>query len=81
MTQLAYVSAASHSGSTLLSMLLGSHRQVATVGEIKLSPNSMGEISRYRCSCGEFIRQNIVANEMKVRCCEMSNSKECYREV
>ena len=55
MTQLAYILAASHSGSTLLSMLLASHPQVATVGEMKLS--SMGNITRYRCSCGEFIRK------------------------
>jgi hypothetical protein len=57
MTKLAYILAASHSGSTLLSMLLGSHPRIATVGELKLSPRAMGEISRYRCSCGKFIRQ------------------------
>lgn len=57
MTELAYILAASHSGSTLLSMLLGSHPRVATVGELKLSASAMGKISRYRCSCGEFIRQ------------------------
>jgi hypothetical protein len=57
MTKLAYILAASHSGSTLLSMLLGSHSHIATVGEIKLSPRAMGELSRYRCSCGELIRQ------------------------
>ena len=57
MTKLAYILAASHSGSTLLSMLLGSHPQIATVGELKLSTSAIGEISRYRCSCGEFICQ------------------------
>lgn len=57
MTKLAYILAASHSGSTLLSMLLGSHPQIATVGEMALSPNSMGNLDRYRCSCGSFIRQ------------------------
>jgi hypothetical protein len=56
-TRLAYVLAASHSGSTLLSMLLGSHPQVATIGEMKLSPHAMGDLERYRCSCGQFIRQ------------------------
>jgi len=55
--QLAYILAASHSGSTLLSMLLSSHPQIATVGEIKLSASAIGEIDRYRCSCGEFIRK------------------------
>ena len=57
MTQLAYILAASHSGSTLLSMLLGSHPQIATIGEINLSPKAMGDLDRYRCSCGEFIRE------------------------
>jgi len=56
-TRLAYILAASHSGSTLLSMLLASHEQVATVGELKLSSGTMGDVSRYRCSCGESIRQ------------------------
>ena len=57
MTKFAYILAASHSGSTLLSMLLSAHSQIATVGEIKLSASAMGEIDRYRCSCGEFICQ------------------------
>ena len=57
MTKLAYILAASHSGSTLLSMLLASHPQVATIGELKLSPETMGDLDRYRCSCGEFIQE------------------------
>jgi hypothetical protein len=57
MTKLAYILAASHSGSTLLSMLLGSHQQIASVGELKLSSTAMGNIDCYRCSCGEFIRE------------------------
>ncbi len=66
MNKLAYILAASHSGSTLLSMLLGSHRQIATVGELKLSTKAIGNFDRYRCSCGQFIRrcdfwQNITA--------------------
>ena len=67
MNKLAYILAASHSGSTLLSMLLGSHQQIATVGELKLSTKAIGDIDRYRCSCGQFIRrcdfwQKIAAN-------------------
>lgn len=57
MTKLAYILAASHSGSTLLSMLLASHEQIATVGELKLSREALGNIDSYRCSCGELIRQ------------------------
>lgn len=55
MTQLAYILAASHSGSTLLSMLLGSHPQVATIGEINLSSKTMGDLEYYCCSCGNLI--------------------------
>ena len=56
MTKLAYILAASHSGSTLLSMLVGSHPQTYTVGELKFCPTAIGDIDDYRCSCGEFIR-------------------------
>jgi hypothetical protein len=52
--QLAYILAASHSGSTLLAMLLGSHPEVCTVGELKAT--SLGDPAAYRCSCGELIR-------------------------
>src|SRR5512143_3727059 len=57
MRQVAYILAASHSGSTLLSLLLGSHPQVATIGEIRLSPGPMGDLARYRCSCGALIQE------------------------
>lgn len=50
----AYILAASHSGSTLLAMLLGSHRNACTVGELKAT--SLGNPDTYRCSCGELIR-------------------------
>jgi sulfotransferase family protein len=56
MIKLAYILAASHSGSTLLSMLLGSHVDSCTVGETKLSVRAIGDLDRYRCSCGEFIQ-------------------------
>jgi hypothetical protein len=55
MAQLVYLLAASHSGSTLLAMLLGAHPEVCSVGELKWT--SMGEVDRYRCSCGTLIRQ------------------------
>ena len=53
--RLIYILAASHSGSTLLSMLLGSHPEICTVGELKA--NSLGDIECYRCSCGRMIRE------------------------
>ncbi|OHB76608.1 MAG: hypothetical protein A2Z25_06080 [Planctomycetes bacterium RBG_16_55_9] len=55
MTKLAYILAASHSGSTLLTMLLNSHPDVATVGE--LAPGHMEDGEGYRCSCGTRIRE------------------------
>jgi Sulfotransferase family len=52
-TPLVYILAASHSGSTLLAMLLGSHPEVCTVGELKAT--SLGDVDRYRCSCRQPI--------------------------
>ncbi len=52
--ELAYVLAASHSGSTLLAMLLGSHRDACTVGELKAT--SLGDVQTYCCSCGALIK-------------------------
>jgi hypothetical protein len=53
--RLAYILSASHSGSTLLALLLGGHPDVCTVGEIKAT--SLGDPEKYRCSCGALIRQ------------------------
>lgn len=50
---LAYIMSPSYSGSTLLTMLLADHPQIATVGELKAT--SMGDISTYHCSCGELL--------------------------
>ncbi|MBN1972661.1 MAG: sulfotransferase [Sedimentisphaerales bacterium] len=57
MYKLVYILAASHSGSTLLSMLLNSHPDIVTTGELKLSSKAIGDINRYRCSCGQLINQ------------------------
>ena len=54
-TRLVYILAASHSGSTLLAMLLSTHPQVCTAGELKTT--SLGDVDRYRCSCRRPIRQ------------------------
>ena len=53
MTKLVYLLAPSHSGSTLLAMLLGRHPELCTVGELKAT--SLGDVNRYRCSCGSLI--------------------------
>jgi hypothetical protein len=49
-TTLVYILAPSHSGSTLLAMLLGAHPDVCTVGELKA--NTIGDAAGYLCSCG-----------------------------
>jgi hypothetical protein len=54
-SRLLYLLAASHSGSTLTGLLLGSHPEIATVGELKFT--SLGALEKYRCSCGEFLLQ------------------------
>ena len=52
---LVYILAASHSGSTLLAMLLASHPEICTVGELKAT--QLGDVRRYRCSCRQEILQ------------------------
>ncbi len=55
MHDLAYILAASHSGSTLLAMLAGSHPRAFTAGELKAT--NLGDPDQYRCSCGVWIRE------------------------
>ena len=54
-TRLVYIMAASHSGSTLLAMLLNTHPKICTAGELKTT--SLGDVERYRCSCRQPIRR------------------------
>ncbi len=51
--RLAYIMGPNYSGSTLLTLLLADHPQIATVGELKAS--AMGDINTYYCSCGEVL--------------------------
>lgn len=53
--RLVYLLGASHSGSTLLAMLLNAHPDVCTVGELKAT--SLGDPKRYRCSCRQLIKE------------------------
>lgn len=55
MAKLAFIMAASHSGSTLLAMLLGSHPQATTVGDT--AGTSARKDPDYRCSCGHRARE------------------------
>jgi hypothetical protein len=50
MHRVVYILSASHSGTTLMAMLLGAHPQACTIGELKLE--NLGDIDSYRCSCG-----------------------------
>jgi hypothetical protein len=62
MPKLAYLLAASHSGSTLLTMLLGAQPGACTVGELKAT--HMGDADSYRCSCREKIRDCLFWQEI-----------------
>lgn len=53
MRKLIYIMGPSYSGSTLLTLLLADHPDIATVGELKAT--SMGDVSTYSCSCGELL--------------------------
>lgn len=50
-----YILGASHSGSTLLAMLLNAHPEITTIGET--APGRMGDMDTYRCSCGRPIKE------------------------
>lgn len=67
--RLVYITSPSYSGSTLLTLLMGSHPEIVTVGEMKA--RAMGDIDAYACSCGTRIRQcgfwRRVAEGMKKR--------------
>jgi hypothetical protein len=51
--RLVYILAASHSGTTLLALLLNAHAEICSLGELKAT--SLGDVSRYRCSCRKVI--------------------------
>lgn len=53
--ELLFILSPSFSGSTLLTFLLASHPDIATVGELKAS--ALGDISTYHCSCGALLEQ------------------------
>lgn len=74
--KLLYILSPSYSGSTLLTFLLAEHPEIATVGELKASPKSVGDISTYRCSCGELLLEcdfwRELEAQMKEKCPEFS---------
>lgn len=54
MIKLLYIASPSYSGSTLLTMLLHRHPEIATIGELKWGGI---DIDTYQCSCGELLRE------------------------
>lgn len=61
--RLAYIMGPNYSGSTLLTLLLADHPNIATVGELKAT--AMGDVSSYNCSCGELLTGCSFWNEVK----------------
>ncbi len=55
MNRLVYITSPSYSGSTLLTLLMGAHPDIGTIGEFKM--RAMGDVEKYECSCGELIRR------------------------
>ena len=62
-----YILGAGHSGSTLLAMLLGSHPEICTIGEVKWL--GVGDPATYQCSCGQSLAECVfwtrLANELR----------------
>jgi hypothetical protein len=64
-TPFAFILAHSFSGSTLLSFLLGTHPEIATVGEMFIAPTH--NTDDYPCSCGEPIARCAFWREVSAR--------------
>src|SRR3954452_21715799 len=74
MTRVVYIMGHGYSGSTLLTFLLGTHPQIATIGELGIAPQAKEEFGRpeeYLCSCRAPVRQcgfwQRVSDEMSAR--------------
>lgn len=84
-SKLVYILAASHSGSTLTAMLLNSHPQMCTAGELKIS--SLGNEQDYYCSCRQSIEDCEfwvkISSEMQSRghAFEVRNAQMCLSTV
>jgi hypothetical protein len=58
MTKVVYIMGHGYSGSTLLTFLLGTHPQIATIGELGIAPRAKAELrpEEYLCSCRTPVR-------------------------
>ncbi|RLJ16420.1 hypothetical protein DJ030_16860 [bacterium endosymbiont of Escarpia laminata] len=75
--KLVYLLAASHSGSTLTAMLLNSHPDTHTTGELKVT--ALGDIDRYRCSCQALIKECPFWNKVNKRMADKGYQFEIAR--
>jgi hypothetical protein len=60
MTRVVYIMGHGYSGSTLLTFLLSTHPQIATIGELGIAPHAKEEFGRpeeYFCSCRTPVRE------------------------
>lgn len=59
MTDVLYITGHGYSGSTLLTFLLGSHPQIATIGELGIAEQAKGQTTpeEYLCSCHAPVRE------------------------
>ncbi|HEY4594166.1 MAG TPA: hypothetical protein VIJ61_17225, partial [Thermoanaerobaculia bacterium] len=60
MTRVVYIMGHGYSGSTLLTFLLSTHPQIATIGELGIAPQAKEDFGRpeqYLCSCRTPVRE------------------------
>lgn len=71
MTRIAYIMGHGYSGSTLLTFLLGTHPEIATIGELGIAPQAKTKPEEYLCSCHTPVREcgfwQTVSREMEKR--------------
>lgn len=57
MTRIVYIMGHGYSGSTLLTFLLGTHPEIATIGELGIAPQAKKTPEEYLCSCRAPVRE------------------------
>ena len=71
MIRIAYIMGHGYSGSTLLTFLLGTHPEIATIGELGIAPQAKTTPEEYLCSCHTPVREcgfwRTVSREMEKR--------------
>ena len=73
-----YLIATSYSGSTLLSMLLDTHPEIVSIGELANEVWKPGRTTKYYCSCGSEISQCKFWIDVKERCAGRGMELDLY---